>query len=178
MKRAMASSTGSGSHGPYSLVPTVPIVALAYVGLMTSTAKPWVDDRWLVSVKGVLGWGDRFVVLRNRRGEWELPGGRMDATDDSPMATLRREMSEELDLEVEVGKLIDSWIYEVEGKRILILTYQCRAEQPPVMVHSDEHTEVDQFSIKELGGEAIPGGYLRSIRATMSASDTAAFGTG
>ncbi len=149
------------------------IVALAYVGLMGKKreapsvgSEPWVDDRWRVSVKGVLGWDGRFVVLRNRRGEWELPGGRMDATDASPMATLRREMTEELGLDVEVGEQIDSWIYEIEGKRVLILTYQCRAERPAELTHSDEHTEVGQFSIHELVSESIPEGYLRSIRAS------------
>ena len=57
--------------------------ALADGGLRLE-AEAWVDDRWPVSVKGVLGWDGRVVVLRNRRGEWELPGGRLDATDASP----------------------------------------------------------------------------------------------
>ena len=105
-------------------------------------AESWVDDRWPVSVKGVLGWDGRVVVLRNRRGEWELPGGRPDATDGSPEAALRREMSEELGLEVGVGELVDSWIYDVEGRRVLILTYACTAVRPADLVHSDEHVDV------------------------------------
>ena len=128
----------------------------------------WVDDRWPVSVKGVLGWDDRFVVLRNRRGEWELPGGRMDATDESPIATLRREMFEELGLEVEVGRPIDSWIYEVEGKRVLILTYHCDAEQPSELTHSDEHTDVGMLSIEQMSSEPLPCGYVRAVRASRS----------
>ncbi|MFV2039389.1 MAG: NUDIX domain-containing protein, partial [Acidimicrobiales bacterium] len=56
----------------------------------------WADTRWPVSVKGVLGWGDRYVVLRNERGEWELPGGRLEPSDRSLGGALRREMVEEL----------------------------------------------------------------------------------
>ncbi len=130
----------------------------------------WVDDRWPVSVKGVLGWGDRFVVLHNRRGEWELPGGRLDLTDADPVTTLRREMLEELGLEVEVGPLVDTWVYEVEGKRVLILTYRCQAPQPSELSHSDEHTEVGLLSLAELESAPIPAGYLASIDRARPAS--------
>ena len=123
----------------------------------------WADDRWPVSVKAVLGWDDQVVVLRNRRGEWELPGGRLDATDDSPQEALRREIGEELGLSAVVGPMIDSWIYDVDGKRVLILTYACKASRPAVLSHSDEHTEVGVLSAAELANTAIPSGYLQSI---------------
>jgi len=128
----------------------------------------WVDDRWSVSVKGVLGWEGSVVVLRNNRGEWELPGGRLDATDASPAAALRREMNEELGLDVEVGPLVDSWIYDVEGKRVLILTYSCNAERPVDLGYSDEHTDVAEFTLDALRSESIPEPYLRSIEAAAS----------
>jgi 8-oxo-dGTP pyrophosphatase MutT (NUDIX family)/predicted kinase len=143
--------------------------ALADVGL-TLEVEAWVDDRWPVSVKGVVGWDGRVVVLRNRRGEWELPGGRLDATDASPEAALGREMFEELGLEVEVGPLVDSWMYDVEGKRILILTFACTAERPPELAHSDEHIDVGEFGLEELRREPIPEGYLRSIAASSGSS--------
>ena len=126
-----------------------------------------------MSVKGVLGWDDRVVVLRNRRGEWELPGGRLDATDASPEDALRREMVEELGLEVDVGALVDSWIYDVEGKRVLILTFACTAERPPELSHSDEHVEVGESGLAELRREPIPKGYLRSIASAMTPKDEA-----
>lgn len=130
-------------------------------------ADAWVDDRWPVSVKGVVGWEGRVVVLRNRRGEWELPGGRLDATDASPEAALRREMVEELGLPVEVGRLLDSWIYDVEGKRVLILTYRCTSERPVALAHSDEHVAVAEFDPVQLASEPIPEGYLRSIESAL-----------
>ena len=127
----------------------------------------WVDDRWPVSVKGVLAWNGRIVVLRNRRDEWELPGGRLDATDASPEDALRREMAEELGLEVTVGAMIDSWIYDVEGKRVLIVTYSCQATEPESLTHSDEHTAVALMTLADLERASIPEGYLRSIGAVV-----------
>jgi 8-oxo-dGTP pyrophosphatase MutT (NUDIX family)/cytidylate kinase len=142
--------------------------ALADDGLRL-VAQAWVDDRWPVSVKGVIGWDGRVVVLRNRRGEWELPGGRLDATDASPEGALRREMREELDLDVEIGPLVDTWIYDVEGKRVLIFAFACAAARPSELAHSDEHVEVAELALADLRGEPIPPGYLRSIEAASSA---------
>ncbi|MEE9415231.1 MAG: NUDIX domain-containing protein [Acidimicrobiales bacterium] len=122
------------------------------------------EDRWPVSVKGVLGWGNRFVVLRNHRGEWELPGGRLEATDHGPVETVRRELCEEIGLDVAVGSLVDSWVYKVEGKSVLILTYRCEADEPEELQHSDEHTEVALMDLAGLADLLIPAGYLRSIR--------------
>lgn len=141
--------------------------ALADGGL-TLESEEWVDDRWPVSVKGVVGWDGRVVVLRNRRGEWELPGGRLDETDASPEAALRRELVEELGLDVEVGPLVDSWIYAVEGTRVLILTFACTAERPQRLGHSDEHVDVAEFDPDRLREESIPEGYLRSIAAATA----------
>lgn len=137
-------------------------------GRFVIDADAWVDERWPVSVKGVLSWDNQVVVLRNDRDEWELPGGRLDATDANPVDALRREMQEELGLDVEVGPLIDSWIYDVEGKRVLILTYSCTAGRPGELRHSDEHLAVAEFTIDELRSEPLPGGYLRSIEAVLT----------
>ena len=154
------------SGGPVTEVLTRCEVALRGGGLrIVSTA--WVDDRWPVSVKGVLAWEGRVVVLRNERAEWELPGGRLDATDTSPEAALRREFREELGLDVEVGPLLDSWIYDVDGKRVLIVTYACTADRPTELRHSAEHDDVGIFTLEELQHEPIPAGYLRAVTSAL-----------
>ncbi len=120
-------------------------------------------SKWPISVKGVLAWDQSVVVLRNERNEWELPGGRLDPTDSSAEAAVRREFQEELGIEVEVGPLIDTWIYDVAGKRVFIVTYLCHASRPERLTFSDEHTDVASLTLEELATEAIPAGYVRSI---------------
>jgi 8-oxo-dGTP pyrophosphatase MutT (NUDIX family) len=122
------------------------------------------DDRWAVSIKGVLGWHDRFVVLRNPRDEWELPGGRLDATDSGPTAALHREILEELGLEVDVGPPIDSWIYHVDDKQVLILVYICTGLEPAELSHSEEHSSVAAMPLAELESSRIPPQYVNSIQ--------------
>ncbi|MBA3794538.1 MAG: NUDIX domain-containing protein, partial [Rubrobacter sp.] len=65
-----------------------------------------------VSVKGVLLDRGRAVLLRNERGEWELPGGRLEA-GETPQECVVREVLEESNLKVRVGPLLDAWVFEV-----------------------------------------------------------------
>jgi 8-oxo-dGTP pyrophosphatase MutT (NUDIX family) len=63
-----------------------------------------------VSIKGVLLDGDRVALLENERGEWELPGGRLEA-DEQPPVCLVREFAEGLGIEVAVDHILDCWVY-------------------------------------------------------------------
>ena len=47
-----------------------------------------------ISIKGVILDGTRVVLAENERGEWELPGGRIEP-GESPTQALTREISEE-----------------------------------------------------------------------------------
>lgn len=125
-------------------------------------------NHWPVSVKGVVIWGDEVLVLRNERGEWELPGGRLEPDDESPAAALRREFREEVALEVEVGELVDSWIYDVAGHRVLILAYECAAARPAQLSHSSEHSAVALLPVDGLPDEPLPHGYRRAIARVRS----------
>src|SRR6266480_1871415 len=64
--------------------------------------------RFPVSVKGVLLEADRVVLLLNDRDEWELPGGRLERSED-PVACLKREFAEELGAEIVVERILDCW---------------------------------------------------------------------
>lgn len=55
-----------------------------------------------------------FVTQRGYgdfKGGWEFPGGKMEA-DETPEDALKREIMEELDTEITVGKLIDTIEYD------------------------------------------------------------------
>ncbi len=145
------------------------------------------DPHWPVSIKGVLGWDGRYVVARNPRGEWELPGGRIEPEDADAPSTLRREISEELGITVTVGSLIDTWIYTIDlpdpqsgadhggSKRVFIVTYRCHGSRSDDLRLSEEHSEVALMTIDQLRTEPIPGGYLRSIE-TAAALEFGAVG--
>jgi 8-oxo-dGTP pyrophosphatase MutT (NUDIX family) len=116
-----------------------------------------------VSVKGVVIRSDRVVLLKNRRDEWELPGGRPEANEDLETA-LVREVREELGLEVEPVELVDAWLYTIaEDDRVLIVAYGCIEREQRAAVLSDEHTELAWIALTDVGDLRMPDKYKRSI---------------
>jgi 8-oxo-dGTP pyrophosphatase MutT (NUDIX family) len=128
---------------------------------------------WPISVKGVaLGTRRRVLLLENERGEWELPGGRLEtAGDDSPEQALEREVREETGWQISAGPLIDggTWIYEpLPGRRVLIITYGCTVLTPhrePELSH--EHRRVGLFTGAQAARLPMPERYKASIAAWL-----------
>jgi len=132
--------------------------------------------RFPVSVKGVVVIDDRVVLLRNGRDEWELPGGKLDP-GEQPEACCKREIAEELGLEVRVGPIIDSWVYSIAPTvDVLIVSYGCFAESETAIRLSDEHREHGLFSSDELAELELPNGYRRTIQSWLARRSTAPSG--
>lgn len=118
-----------------------------------------------MSVKGVLVWDDAVVLLRNERGEWELPGGRLEP-DETPEECVAREIAEELGVHAVVDRLLDVWVYDVlPDRKVLVVTYGCGAVRPERLTISAEHDEARAVPIDAIDDLTIPEGYRRSIRA-------------
>ncbi|HEU4853059.1 MAG TPA: NUDIX hydrolase [Telluria sp.] len=115
-----------------------------------------------ISVKGVVETPDGIVLLQNERNEWELPGGRIE-DGETPQECLAREIMEELGVAVQVGPLLDSYVFEViPGKRVFIVTYGCTSNGTFDPVISEEHTSFGVFAPDSLP-HPLPAGYRASI---------------
>ncbi len=119
--------------------------------------------RFPVSVKGIVMRGDDVVLVKNRRDEWELPGGKLEL-GEAPEPCVGREIEEELGLAVEPVALVDAWVYTIEaGTHVLIVTYGCVERTRRSAVVSDEHTELAWIALADVDGLRMPDGYKRSI---------------
>lgn len=119
--------------------------------------------RFPVSVKGVIVRDGRVVLLRNERQEWELPGGKLEP-GETPEGCLAREIAEELGLDVTIGPILDSWVYEITPAiRVFVATYACaeRARVEPVL--SAEHKALGWFALDAVAALPMPDGYKRSV---------------
>jgi len=73
----------------------------------------------------------RRVLLTQRKagahlaGAWELPGGKMEP-DEDPRAALRRELREELGIDVEVGAPVEVTYHRYPEKTVLLMFFEVR----------------------------------------------------
>lgn len=84
---------------------------------------------------------------------WEFPGGKVKESED-PREALRRELKEELDVDVEVGKILEVVFHTYPEYPILLLTYYCyiiKGVPKPIGCH-----DLRWVSLEELNGLAMP----------------------
>jgi len=84
---------------------------------------------------------------RSMPGKWEFPGGKVEA-GEAPEAALVREVAEELDVEIELGRFLGRGEADHDGRTIVLDVWLARrVAGDPV---SREHDAVGWFAAGEL----------------------------
>ena len=91
----------------------------------------FMDDNGVIVVSaGVLCRGNEVLLCKRpmnespEAGKWEFPGGKTEK-GETPQQALKRELKEELDINVEVKQLLDVRVKAYADKTILLLFYDC-----------------------------------------------------
>ena len=95
----------------------------------------------------------RVLIARRRPGAsqagmWEFPGGKV-RPGESPAQCLKREIQEELGIEIAVGEFFGESVYAYEDKTIRLLAYRVRAEGGEMS--RNDHAELAWVAIVDLG---------------------------
>jgi 8-oxo-dGTP diphosphatase len=84
----------------------------------------------LIVVAGLMVQEGNVLVSQRKEGSphgglWEFPGGKV-MEGEEPREALRRELKEELDIEVEVGRIFDAVFEPHPESPLLLLAFRCR----------------------------------------------------
>jgi 8-oxo-dGTP diphosphatase len=97
--------------------------------------------------------GRVFVALRgpgrHLAGKWEFPGGKVEP-GETPERALARELAEELGIEVEVGALAATAVYDGREPGLELLAYRVRRTAGTIELR--EHVEARWVAPGELAG--------------------------
>ena len=137
------------------------------------TGKRFRKEHIVTSVVAVIIDEQERILLTRRsippfKNKWVMPGGKIELGEPITVA-LRREVDEEVGLDVEVGSLIDVFEHVTPGEEnchYIILFYRCRPVHQEVDHNPDEVAEVEWVPRHRLLQYQMPIG-TRTILAKM-----------
>lgn len=120
-----------------------------------------------VSAKGVLIQGDSALLVGNPRGEWELPGGKLEL-GETLERTVEREIEEEVGVDVVVHVPVHAWVYEITAVRhVFVIAYGVTAQSADELRLSVAVSEVGRaefLALSDLDDLTMPEPYRVAIR--------------
>lgn len=113
---------------------------------------------WIPVVAGFLKKGNQILVGQRPEnhslaGQWEFPGGKIEA-GESPEQALARELSEELGIEAQIGELKFSCTHSYGDVNILILFYEVLYWKGEIK--AKHHLMLEWIHPEELAQRSIP----------------------
>lgn len=100
----------------------------------------------------------RFLIARRGEGrhlarKWEFPGGKVEPGEDE-IDALRRELREELQVEVEITERLTPVAYAYPDRSLRLIAWRCRlVDGEP---YAGEHEELRWIGIDEAGSYDFP----------------------
>ncbi len=103
-------------------------------------------------IKAVNENGELIIFATQRgygefKGDWEFPGGKIEA-GESPKEAIRREIMEELDTEIAVGELIDTIEYDYPTFHLSMDCFWCEIVKGDLVLK--EHEDAKWLTKEEL----------------------------
>jgi len=112
----------------------------------------------LIVVAGVMMEEGKVLVTQRKEDSphgllWEFPGGKV-MEGEEPREALRRELKEELDIEVEVGRIVDA-VFKFHPKDpLLLLVFRCQRMKG--LLKPLGCADLQWVSLHDLEGLAMP----------------------
>lgn len=94
--------------------------------------------------KAIIEHGGKILIVQDDKGKWQLPGGRLHI-GEQPVEGLKREIKEELDVEIEPIRIFDIFVFtSASGRSHFVVVWICKLFGSGENIKSG-HEEVRDF---------------------------------
>jgi len=122
----------------------------------------------VVVAAGVVSADGKILAARRKAGthlerRWEFPGGKLEP-NEAPQECLIREFREELDVGIEVGKVLEVIFHRYPERNVLLLIYACRlVEGEPRAIGCEELLWLEKKELARLDWVPADRGFVRRL---------------
>lgn len=108
-----------------------------------------ISDKFPISVKSLIFDDKRFLLTKNERDEWDIPGGKIE-NNHNVIETLVREVKEELNITIDNYNILLAKKYLFRKQEIIIIVYNSKITNEDPISLSFENIDYNFFSYNEL----------------------------
>jgi len=124
-------------------------------------------ERQKTTIKALFEKDRKILLVKDTKGVWELPGGRIEHNEE-PEQALRRELQEELGWsKIDITNMVNSWSFSSEVDNIhyhfIVLVYACTSDEK-IIKENEEYTEYSWIPIDKIKDLNMRDGYKDSIQ--------------
>ena len=108
-----------------------------------------ISDKFPVSVKSLIFDDKRFLLIKNERDEWDIPGGKIE-NNQNVIETLVREVKEESNITIDNYNILLAKKYLFRKQEIIVIVYNSKITNEDPISLSFENIDYNFFSYDEL----------------------------
>ena len=108
-----------------------------------------ISDKFPVSVKSLIFDDKRFLLIKNERDEWDIPGGKIE-NNHNVIETLVREVKDEINITIDNYNILLAKKYLFRKQEIIVIVYNSKITNEDPISLSFENIDYNFFSYDEL----------------------------